>query len=149
MKHKILLLLLLLPLLLSAETMYLHMANGETVEYEIASIEEITFELESADDFENFPSIAVINSLSNYPNPFNPQTTIKFDLTRKGYTTVDIYNLKGQRVARVLDGILPQGSHTVNWMGKNDNGKPVASGVYFLSVKCNDEQVIHKMMLLK
>ena len=149
MKQKLLLILLFLPLLLSAEMMYLRMSNGDTVEYAIEHIVEITFSDLSEGDFENLPDIAIISSLSNHPNPFNPQTTIKFDLSKQGQTTVDIYNVKGQRVVRILDGYLPQGTHTVNWMGRNEKGSPVATGVYFLSVKSRGEQIIRKMMLLK
>ncbi|MCD4827946.1 MAG: T9SS type A sorting domain-containing protein [Candidatus Cloacimonetes bacterium] len=150
MKNKLLLLLLLLmPFCLVAETLLLHLANGETIAYDTGSIIEITFDVTSVDDWEHIPGIEIINSLSNYPNPFNPETTISFELTKQGHARVSIYNLKGQRVANVLDRNLASGTHTVLWQGRNQAGNPVASGVYLLSVTCDGEQVVRKIMMIK
>ncbi len=65
----------------------------------------------------------------NYPNPFNPETTIPFDLPQAGRVTVQIYNVLGQQVAKVIDQPLYAGFHSVNW-----DGFGISSGVYFYRI---------------
>ncbi len=64
------------------------------------------------------------------PNPFNPKTTIAFDLVRPGEVTLEIYDLGGRRVRRLAQGPYPAGHHAVDWNGTDDSGRGVASGVY-------------------
>jgi len=89
-----------------------------------------------------------INSY-NYPNPFNPETTISYDITKKGNVTVDIYNLKGQKVKSLLSEKQEAGMHNVEWYGDNDSGKKVSSGTYLYRVKNGEEEVVKKMLLMK
>jgi hypothetical protein len=67
-----------------------------------------------------------------YPNPFNPNTTIRFNLHTTAQVTLTIYNSAGQKVRTLLDGRFEAGKHQVVWDGQNDAGRPVATGVYFL-----------------
>ena len=90
----------------------------------------------------------------NYPNPFNPETTISFTL--KGYSdeqvdvSLEIYNLKGQKVKTLLNGkINPTGQHDVKWNGKDSNGNPLSSGVYFYKLITPDYTKTAKMVLMK
>lgn len=87
--------------------------------------------------------------LSNYPNPFNPNTTITFDLPVKGRISLKVYNLKGELVKTLSEQLYGAGKHSITWNGRDNNNKPVASGLYFYSIKAGDKYSTHKMMLLK
>ncbi len=88
----------------------------------------------------------------NYPNPFNPATTISFNLLSQNpeYVKLVIYNVKGQKVKQLIEDRLAPGLHSVVWNGKDENGKQSASGVYFYRLKSGDNPpLIRKMLLLK
>ncbi|MFQ5709533.1 MAG: FlgD immunoglobulin-like domain containing protein [bacterium] len=85
----------------------------------------------------------------NYPNPFNPSTTVTYRLARAGMTTVKIYNLKGQAIRSLVDRIQPAGDYSIVWDGKDDAGKGVVSGVYILVLKSGDFAQSRRMTLLK
>lgn len=88
--------------------------------------------------------------LSNYPNPFNPNTTISFTTTESGANaTIVVYNSKGQKVKTLLNETLNAGNHTVNWNGTDDNNKAVTSGVYFYKMNSSNLRSIKKMILMK
>lgn len=70
----------------------------------------------------------------NYPNPFNPSTTIRFDVAATSAVTVKIYNLIGQKVAQVADGVREPGAYAVVWNGAADDGAPLTSGIYFVKM---------------
>ncbi len=92
---------------------------------------------------------------ANYPNPFNPETTIPFELSRATRVTVGIYNILGQRLTTLVDEQLSAGSYTVQWDGKSDSNRSAASGVYFYRLSAasgNNVPVAiatRKMILLK
>lgn len=86
---------------------------------------------------------------ANYPNPFNPETTISFDLKSPGEVNLDVFNLKGQKVATLVQGNVPSGSHNVVWNGTDSNGKAVASGVYFYKLQSGTYTLSKKMVLMK
>ncbi len=85
----------------------------------------------------------------NYPNPFNSTTIIKFDIPQTGAVQVAIYNILGQKVTTLVDNVLPPGTHTVTWDGRNSAGSRVSSGVYFYQVNTNTHRVSKKLLLLK
>jgi len=87
--------------------------------------------------------------LLNYPNPFNPATTIAFEIALSGYVTIDIYNIKGQKVRGLVSDFLSAGSHKVVWNGRDDLGRDVASGVYLYRMVSDGYVGIRKMLLLK
>jgi len=87
--------------------------------------------------------------ISNYPNPFNPSTTISFIIEKTTPVTIDIYNVKGQRVRTFNTQLYTPGQHTVIWNGSDDSGHPMASGVYFYRMQTDDYSAIKKMLLLK
>ena len=88
-------------------------------------------------------------SVGNHPNPFNPLTTISFDLPADGRTTVTVYDVKGRLVRSLIAGSLPAGPHSVPWDGLDDAGLSVGSGVYLVSVINGGATAEHKMVLLK
>ena len=85
----------------------------------------------------------------NYPNPFNARTTIRFVLTSPSSSELVVHNILGQRIRRLIDQVLGAGEHTSIWDGLDDNGQPVASGVYLISLVAGDDRVVRKAMLLK
>jgi hypothetical protein len=88
-------------------------------------------------------------SISNYPNPFNPSTTISFALPKAGLVELDIYNIRGQKVKSLLNENFTSGNHTISWHGMNDCGSTVASGVYFARISSNGKTSSRKLVLLK
>ena len=90
-----------------------------------------------------------INLSQNFPNPFNPSTTIKFDLPKTTEIDLYIYNAMGQRIRTLLKGSLNAGQHQVEWDGKNDDGHGVPSGIYFYQLRAGDYNKIMKMIFAK
>lgn len=88
-------------------------------------------------------------ALSNYPNPFNPRTTIAFSLPDNGKVELDIYNMRGQVVRHLLDENKTKGSHSVIWNGKDDQNRDLASGVYVYRLSCGTRQQSARMILIK
>ena len=66
----------------------------------------------------------------DYPNPFNPETTIRLDLPRSEEIDLAVYNLAGQKVATLAHGLREAGAYTLRWDGRDDDGRDLASGVY-------------------
>jgi hypothetical protein len=87
--------------------------------------------------------------LTNYPNPFNPETTISYSLKDNVKVLLKIYNIKGQKVRNLVDEVLPAGEHTVIWDGRDSTDKRVGSGIYFYKLRAGDFQKVKKMILLK
>jgi len=78
----------------------------------------------------------------NYPNPFNPSTAISF-------VNLTVYNLLGQEVKNLVNRNLPAGRHTIEWDGRDNLGRAVASGIYFYSLTGDTFSAREKMLLLK
>jgi len=85
----------------------------------------------------------------NYPNPFNPTTTIAFDMAKDGQVSIDIYNIKGQKVRALTNEKFVAGSHRVVWNGDDAIGRNVGSGVYFYRMTTDGYSKTQKMLLLK
>jgi alpha-amylase len=85
----------------------------------------------------------------NFPNPFNPSTTIAFELPRRSRVNLSIYDVQGRPVRTVSDGILPEGRREVVWDGRDGQGNGVSSGVYFYRLTSGDQSLTRKMVLLR
>ncbi|MFO7895610.1 MAG: C25 family cysteine peptidase, partial [Candidatus Cloacimonadales bacterium] len=85
----------------------------------------------------------------NYPNPFNPTTNISFSLHQASKVSLEIYNIKGQKVKNLVEREFAAGRHSVVWNGKDNNGRSVASGVYFYRMRAESFSALQKMMLIK
>lgn len=86
----------------------------------------------------------------NYPNPFNPGTWIKFNLTNNAKVTLSIYNLLGQHIITLIsDEEIPAGENSIYWDGRDQNGKPVSSGVYIYRLKVGNEIKSKSMVLIR
>ncbi|QXD13891.1 CHRD domain-containing protein [Rhodocaloribacter litoris] len=89
-------------------------------------------------------------SLQNFPNPFNPATTLHYGLPEEGPVTLVVYNLLGEQVAVLLDRTWkPAGYHTAHWDGRDDAGRPVASGVYLGTLRAGSTVLTKTMVLVK
>lgn len=87
--------------------------------------------------------------INNYPNPFNPETTIRFSLKDSGRTRLSIFNLKGQLVKVLVDSELKAGFHQIVFNAKDRNNRSVASGMYFYRLETGNYSSIRKMLLVK
>jgi len=85
----------------------------------------------------------------NYPNPFNPSTSIKFTLAQSGNVKLQVFNVKGQLVKTLVNTIKEVGSHTIIWNGTDDQNKPVTSGIYFYRLEANSTTAVKRMLLIK
>jgi hypothetical protein len=86
---------------------------------------------------------------NNYPNPFNPSTTIGYTLHKNTPVMIEVYNIKGQKVRTLVNEHLLAGNHTVTWNGKDQNEKEVSSGIYFYRMTTPEFTQTKKMMLIK
>ena len=85
----------------------------------------------------------------NYPNPFNPSTTVSYALPAASEVRIAVYNVLGEQVALVSDGVQEAGFYTVQWNGTDSRGQHVTSGVYFLTMRAGEFTAMKKMMLVK
>jgi hypothetical protein len=86
---------------------------------------------------------------SNYPNPFNPVTTIHFDLHKPGHVTLEVFNVAGQKVRTLVNEIRKEGHHEITWDGQAGSGVKVTSGMYFYRLTTEDAVMTRKMLLLR
>jgi hypothetical protein len=97
-------------------------------------------------------SPASFNLYQNHPNPFNPQTSIRFDVpagSGRVRVTLAVYSVRGERIRLLVDDERAPGAYTVTWDGRNGNGEAVGSGVYFYSLRAGTYQSSRRMVLLK
>ncbi|HEX6790857.1 MAG TPA: T9SS type A sorting domain-containing protein [Candidatus Krumholzibacteria bacterium] len=97
---------------------------------------------------DEMPAARVL-SISSFPNPFNPRTTIRYTVPSHGRVTVAIYDARGAQVATVVDRIHPPGAYGADWNGRGDRGEAVSSGIYFATVVHSGLRLSSKMVLLK
>lgn len=132
------------------------------VDYELVnnSSQEITYSSANLSNIGNYLQVNLADSdipvipkalalYDNYPNPFNPETTISFDLPSETNVKLEIYNIKGQKVKTLKNGLLQAGNHKLVWDGKNSNSDQVASGLYFYRLVTDKKKLTRKMILMK
>ncbi|RMF60940.1 MAG: T9SS C-terminal target domain-containing protein [Calditrichaeota bacterium] len=85
----------------------------------------------------------------NFPNPFNPVTTIRYTLAEPGHVKLEIYSISGRKVRTLVDGRQAAGDHAVQWDGRDDRGRQLASGVYLYKIKEGRFTAAHRMLMLK
>jgi hypothetical protein len=87
--------------------------------------------------------------LGNYPNPFNPRTTIRFSLDASRPVRISIYDLGGRLVKLLIDGVRPPGEQEIEWDGTTRDGRPCPAGVYFVHLKTEGERDTGRLSLIK
>ena len=85
---------------------------------------------------------------SNFPNPFNPITTLRYDLPENGMVNITIYNMKGEVVKTLFNSYQNVGFRSVQWNATNDKNIPVSAGIYFYTIQTKNATQTKKMMLL-
>ncbi|MBU8869410.1 MAG: S8 family serine peptidase [Gemmatimonadales bacterium] len=85
----------------------------------------------------------------NFPNPFNPKTTIRFTLSEPGPTQVSVFDVAGRRVITLLSEDLAAKSHEISWLGRDSKDRLVSAGLYFYQVTSGDHQAVGRMVLVK
>lgn len=112
------------------------------------NFEEFTVVLTGVDDNPNvIPSNSSLGQ--NFPNPFNPATTISYNVQMPAHTSIKIYNNLGQGIRSLVDGFVNPGDYEAIWDGKSDSGIPVAAGTYYYQLKVGDYASAKRMILLK
>jgi hypothetical protein len=98
----------------------------------------------------SFPEQPVSLALyQNSPNPFNPATTIRYSIPRVMEASLVIYSSQGQKIKTLHMGVIPPGNHTVKWNGKDEDGKAVASGLYFYTLTADRTAITRQMIFIQ
>jgi hypothetical protein len=123
-------------------------APGQTYQYELV------VETQSGDEFRSpVATVTLAHGVAelgqNFPNPFNPATTIEYTVTEQTRLALDIYDVTGKLVVRLDQGVRNAGSYRVKWEGRDTSGRPVASGVYFYRLEGAPRLGVRKMILVK
>jgi len=96
---------------------------------------------------------ANFNLYRNYPNPFNPSTTIEFDVPAGDQNThtvnIVVFNLLGKMVDKIFTGTLPAGNYRISWTAQSRNGQPLPSGIYFVALYSTNYSKTIKMTLVR
>ena len=126
---------------------------GEPYNYENNSFSGIVYVIQnSTTDIQDF--IGDIQSCSfsirNFPNPFNPITTIEFSIQNDSKIELSIYNIKGQKIKTLIQNEYLKGTHSIIWNGADESNNPVSSGIYYYKLNVNGKtEVVKKCLLLK
>jgi len=107
------------------------------------------FSISGVGSDDNFSPSLVTELSSVFPNPFNPETSIKYNLRQSGPVLLEIFNLKGQLVKTIVNGVRAAGSHTAIWNGTCNDNSPVTSGIYFCCFKSGAVKTVKKISLVK
>jgi len=93
------------------------------------------------------PSVFALHP--NAPNPFNPTTTIRFDVPRESRVTLTVFDARGRLVNTLVNGMTKPGRYAIVWDGRDVNGIRLPSGMYFSRIQAPDFTQTHKMLMLK
>ena len=141
------------PLFPNDEKLYIGTSGKDGYKRFWGRLDDLRLSNKVADILDNTTAIDLINKSThpynfilnqNYPNPFNPKTTIKFSLPENGFTTLDVYNLAGQRVTNLINGEIAAGEHQINFYANN-----FSSGIYLYKLQQGNISEIKKMILVK
>ena len=103
-------------------------------------------------DFLNVMDFEVLDNyklIKNYPNPFNPVTTLRYDLPENSHVNITIYDMLGRQVKNLINQTQDAGYRSVRWNATDDYGKPVSAGIYLYQIQAGEFVQTKKMMLLK
>jgi len=117
------------------------------VEHNLATT--VNFTLDQTSSAENHLPVVATALNGNYPNPFNPETTISYCVKEPGPVKLEIYNIKGQLVHTLLDEELSTGHYKLIFNAKDGKGRAVASGVYLIRMTAPGYQKTSKMILMR
>ena len=123
--------------------------HADTVRVEGASPYDLGTMAIGAAEVSETPTVSAHYLNSNFPNPFQAGTTIRFGLPSAGRARLSIFNVMGQKVVDVIDGVVPAGNHLAVWDGRDARGHPVSSGIYFYRLTAGEFTQVRKMFLVR
>ena len=97
----------------------------------------------------NYETIQGFELKQNFPNPFNPNTIIQFNLPRSAMIKLDVFNLLGKHIKTLVNGKKEQGLHSVSWDGNKSDGYAAGSGMYFYRISDGISTITKSMILIK
>jgi len=122
--------------------------GGETYWYRLGVVRK-----DNSEDFSNAvmvrTKVPLLGLHQNVPNPFNPMTTISVALPTRAMVVLSVFNVKGELIRTLVDGVLDEGLSEVIWDGKNGQGDLVGAGVYVCKLKVGEKELVRKMVLLR
>ena len=86
---------------------------------------------------------------SNYPNPFNPETTINYSIPQIAWVSLSIYDLRGELVLNIFEGFINPGYYSVIWNGNDFKNRQISTGIYFAVLKSDEILASHRLLLMK
>ncbi len=126
-------------------TMFVSSNDPDNSLLELPVIMEVTDGVSGVND--GLPTVVHLSGA--VPNPFNPMTEIKFSLPRDSFVQLNVYDVSGRLVSRLISENKSAGAHSVRWMGRDDAGKSVASGTYFMRLHTGGETSVKSMVLVR
>jgi len=85
----------------------------------------------------------------NFPNPFNPETVIYFGMAEPGNVSIEIYNIRGQKIKNILNRHMDKGRHSISWNGTDELGRAIGSGLYLYVMRTDQHTSVKRMLLMK
>jgi len=129
-------------------------SNGEAatpplsmINLDLRDLDNRALEFELAGKSQVTPAVFALGEA--FPNPFNPATTIRFSIPGESAVRLEIYGLDGRLVSVLVDNVLPGGAHEAVWLGRDESGRQVASGVYFSRLSAGSHSQVRKLTLMK
>ena len=139
------------PKTLGEKTARVFIQHNAGISYTIINLTETGVPTTSVHDIDEVPRVAAL--LGNFPNPFNPITSIRYQVSGIGcsYVHIEVFNIRGQRIRTLLDGSVEFGAgrHSVIWDGRDDGGRGLGSGVYFYRMRVGEYVSVRRMVLVK
>lgn len=123
--------------------------EGDLWTYEGWYIDDVTIGAKGSSSVEEANVPSSVKLYGNYPNPFNPETTISFDLNRDMNVELKIFDSRGSLVKELISGSYQAGNHKIIWNGKSDAGNSLSSGVYYIRLNAGSSSYIHKSLMIK
>ena len=132
------------------QTILLAFRHWDVTGLSTLKLDALTWDYEKHTDV-NDPTVppVITELLGNYPNPFNPETTIDFNLRAESHVSIEIFNIRGQKVRTLIDDFYGAGNHQAVWTGNDDAGRSVGSGVYFYRMNADGVSATRRMVLMK
>jgi flagellar hook assembly protein FlgD len=87
--------------------------------------------------------------MENYPNPFNSETMLRFSLSTRADVDLSIFNLAGQKIMTLIKDMREAGTYTMHWIGRDDSGREMSSGIYICRLRTGQQVAIQKLVLIK
>jgi hypothetical protein len=117
------------------------------IDFRLPKLEDVLTDVEETPQAEVVPESFQLSQ--NFPNPFNPGTKITYEVPEAARVKLFIYNLLGQRIRTLFDGVRAVGTYSAQWDGLNDGGEQVAAGIYFLRMETDNLTLTRKMLLVR